>query len=268
MRVCDHTFYVKPYPDYSPSLHYLLFFVASLFRNRLRNAVTWLRFHPPIKESYDALGWGRVSFPTLHSLQWLHVQGLSTFRYSYPSMSVLRFPFKPVCWATPVTPQGILYSRFLLYPTYPAFAVTAFSTVSNFRLVHSGFLSVVSHILAIDSFRTSGLPLTATSGSLLPYRCVATGVYSECNSRLRRAVSGNVILHSVSFQRSLKGSVSGRYPFIPLLGISVGEGSASPLLLPPFRRLAQLKFVCSNVSLHGGIRPCSTGWTCLRHGFR
>lgn len=30
-------------------------------------------------------------------------------------------------------------------------------------------------------------------------------------------------------------SVSGRYPFIPLLGISVREVSASPLLLPPCR---------------------------------
>lgn len=30
-------------------------------------------------------------------------------------------------------------------------------------------------------------------------------------------------------------SVSGRYPFIPLLGISVREVSASPLLLPPRR---------------------------------
>jgi len=33
-------------------------------------------------------------------------------------------------------------------------------------------------------------------------------------------------------------SVSGRYPVIPLVGISVRENSVSPLLLPPHRAIA------------------------------
>lgn len=46
------------------------------------------------------------------------------------------------------------------------------------------------------------------------------GTVAGADSRLQRAVSvvGNT---SRFFQRSIKGSVSGRYPVIPLLGISV-----------------------------------------------
>lgn len=57
------------------------------------------------------------------------------------------------------------------------------------------------------------------------------GTVAGADSRLQRAVSvvGNT---SRFFQRSIKGSVSGRYPVIPLLGISVRKAVAFPSLLP------------------------------------
>lgn len=50
------------------------------------------------------------------------------------------------------------------------------------------------------------------------FRSNKAGVFS----RLQRAVSVPEIALRF-FQRSIRGSVSGRYPFIPLLGVSVRE---------------------------------------------
>ena len=62
------------------------------------------------------------------------------------------------------------------------------------------------------------------------------GTVAGADSRLQRAVSvaGNT---SRFFQRSIKGSVSGRYPVIPLLGISVRKAVAFPSLLPLCRKI-------------------------------
>jgi len=63
----------------------------------------------PIKKSYTA---PPVSGDTIFLLSaslpaMAPRRELSTFRYSYSFATALRFPFKPVCWPTPVTPQGI-----------------------------------------------------------------------------------------------------------------------------------------------------------------
>jgi hypothetical protein len=77
-----------------------------------------------IKKSYTASGAAflfnaSLCTPTPRS-------DLSTFRYSYLCIHAFRLSFKPVCLATPVTPQGISYRTILLYPTYSAIAATAF----------------------------------------------------------------------------------------------------------------------------------------------
>ena len=67
---------------------------------------------------------------------------LSTFRYSYPFATALRFPFKPVCWAVPVTPQGGSYSPIVLYPTHAALAAAAFLTARILDLYIQDFVSI------------------------------------------------------------------------------------------------------------------------------
>ncbi len=83
------------------------------------------------------------------------------------------------------------------------------------------------------------------------------GTVAGADSRLQRAVSvvGNT---SRFFQRSIKGSVSGRYPVIPLLGISVRKAVAFPSVYL-FAGKSYAKFICDNVSLH-----CRMGLTSRR----
>ena len=69
------------------------------------------------------------------------------------------------------------------------------------------------------------------------------GTVAGADSRLQRAVSvvGNT---SRFFQRSIKGSVSGRYPVIPLLGISVRKSrdfSAFPAAFTSFQAQGPVK---------------------------
>lgn len=75
-----------------------------------------------------------------------------------------------------------------------------------------------------------------------------TSCKAGVSSRLQRAVSVAGIAPRF-LQRSIRGSVSGRYPFIPLLGVSVRKAV-------PFRHFylfagkSHAEFVCDNVSLH------------------
>ena len=62
-------------------------------------------------------------------------------------------------------------------------------------------------------------------------------------SRLQRAVSVSEIALRF-FQRSIRGSVSGRYPIIPLLGVSVKENSVFLAAFTFVQATARLKFVC------------------------
>ena len=76
-----------------------------------------------------------------------------------------------------------------------------------------------------------------TPGHLwLGFALSSKGTVAGADSRLQRAVSvaGNT---SRFFQRSIKGSVSGRYTVIPLLGISVRKAFAFPSLLPLCRKI-------------------------------
>lgn len=73
------------------------------------------------------------------------------------------------------------------------------------------------------------------------------GTVAGADSRLQRAVSvvGNT---SRFFQRSIKGSVSGRYPVIPLLGISVRKAVAFPSLLPLCRKILRKVYMRQRVA--------------------
>ena len=73
------------------------------------------------------------------------------------------------------------------------------------------------------------------------------GTVAGADSRLKRAVSvaGNT---SRFFQRSIKGSVSGRYPVIPLLGISVRKAIAFPSLLLLCRRIPRRVYMRQHVA--------------------
>ena len=73
------------------------------------------------------------------------------------------------------------------------------------------------------------------------------GTGASADSRLQRAVSvvGNT---SRFFQRSIKGSVSGRYPVIPLLGISVRKAVAFPSLLPLCRKILRKVYMRQRVA--------------------
>lgn len=80
------------------------------------------------------------------------------------------------------------------------------------------------------------------------------GTVAGADSRLQRAVSvvGNT---SRFFQRSIKGSVSGRYPVIPLLGISVRKAVAFPSLLPLCRKILRKVYMRQRVAaLSNGSR--------------
>lgn len=84
------------------------------------------------------------------------------------------------------------------------------------------------------------------------------GTVAGADSRLQRAVSvvGNT---SRFFQRSIKGSVSGRYPVIPLLGISVRKAVAFPSLLPLCRKILRKVYMRQRVAaLSNGASLCLT----------
>ena len=73
------------------------------------------------------------------------------------------------------------------------------------------------------------------------------GTVAGADSRLQRAVS--VAENTFRFfQRSIKGSVSGRYPVIPLLGISVRKAMAFPSLLPLCRIIPRRVYMRQRVA--------------------
>ena len=80
-------------------------------------------------------------------------------------------------------------------------------------------------------------------GFALPQKGTVAGAYS----RLQRAVSVTENTFRF-FQRSIKGSVSGRYPIIPLLGISVRKVVAFPSLLPLCRRIPRRVYMRQRVA--------------------
>ena len=88
-----------------------------------------------------------------------------------------------------------------------------------------------------------------TPGHLwLGFALSSKGTVAGADSRLQRAVS--VAENTFRFfQRSIKGSVSGRYSVIPLLGISVRKAVAFPSFYL-FAGKSHAEFICDNVSLH------------------
>ena len=73
------------------------------------------------------------------------------------------------------------------------------------------------------------------------------GTVAGADSRLQRAVSVTENTFRF-FQRSIKGSVSGRYPVIPLLGISVRKAVAFPSLLPLCRGIPRRVYMRHRVA--------------------
>ena len=99
----------------------------------------------PIKKSYTAPS--KINddtiFPfTASSPATAPRQELSTFRYSYSYLTVLRLPFEPVCLDAPLTQQGILYPPILLYLTHDAFASAAFLTARILDSYIRDFVSI------------------------------------------------------------------------------------------------------------------------------
>lgn len=143
----------------------------------------------------------------------------------------------------PVTPQGISYTPILLYLTYAVYTTAAFLTARTLDSYLRAFVS-------ISTFSPYAVvnPRPITRGHLwlafaLTFLCDRASVYS----RLQRAVSVPEIALRF-FQRSIRGSVSGRYPFIPLLGVSVRENSVFPVVFTFVQAAARLKFVRQRVA--------------------
>ena len=89
----------------------------------------------------------------------------------------------------------------------------------NFRLVPSGFCQYF-YILAICGYEPPAYHSRPPLARFCPTAVLLLAHKASVFSRLQRAVSVRKI--ALPFlQRSIRGSVSGRYPFIPLLGISV-----------------------------------------------
>ena len=133
----------------------------------------------------------------------------------------------------------------LTFPHTRHFHDYSISTVFRYRPVHSDFSSADITLHTRHRYFIDSRPITPSHlwlGFALPIRAVA-GAYS----RLQRAVSVSENAFRF-FQRSIRGSVSRRYPIIPLLGVSVREFS-SPSFLPLCRR-THAEFICDNVSLH------------------
>ena len=133
----------------------------------------------------------------------------------------------------------------LTFPHTRHFHDYSISTVFRYRPVHSDSSSADVTLHTRHRYFIDSRPITPSHlwlGFALPIRAVA-GAYS----RLQRAVSVSENAFRF-FQRSIRGSVSRRYPVIPLLGVSVREFS-SPSFLPLCRR-THAEFICDNVSLH------------------
>ena len=97
-----------------------------------------------------------------------------------------------------------------------------------------------------------------TPGHLwLGFALSSKGTVAGADSRLQRAVS--VAENTFRFfQRSIKGSVSGRYSVIPLLGISVRKAVAFPSLLPLCRKIPRRVYMRQRVAaLSKGSSPPS-----------
>ena len=89
----------------------------------------------------------------------------------------------------------------------------------NFRLVPSGFCQYF-YILAICGYEPPAYHSRPPLARFCPTAVLLLAYKASVFSRLQRAVSVWEIALPF-FQRSLRGSVSGRYPIIPLLRISV-----------------------------------------------
>ena len=91
-------------------------------------------------------------------------------------------------------------------------------------------------------------PRPNTPGHLwLGFALSPKGTVAGAYSRLQRAVSVTENTFRF-FQRSIKGSVSGHYPVIPLLGISVRKAVAFPSLLPLCRRIPRRVYMRQRVA--------------------
>ena len=141
----------------------------------------------------------------------------------------------------------------LTFPHIRHFHDYSISTVFRYRPVHSDFSSADVTLHTRHRYFIDSRPITPSHlwlGFALPIGAVA-GAYS----RLQRAVSVSENAFRF-FQRSIRGSVSRRYPIIPLLVVSDRELStpsfrefSSPSFLPLCRR-THAEFICDNVSLH------------------
>ena len=113
---------------------------------------------------------------------------------------------------------------------------------SRFRLVHSG-LCQYYYILAICGYEPPAYHSRPPLARFCPTAALLLANKASVFSRLQRAVSVQEI--ALPFlQRSLRGSVSGRYPFIPLLGIPVRKSrnlSAFPAAFTSFQALGPVK---------------------------
>lgn len=111
----------------------------------------------------------------------------------------------------------------LTFPHIRHFHDYSISTVFRYRPVHSDFSSADVTLHTRHRYFIDSRPITPSHlwlGFALPIGAVA-GAYS----RLQRAVSVSENAFRF-FQRSIRGSVSRRYPIIPLLVVSVREFSS------------------------------------------
>ena len=157
----------------------------------------------------------------------LHVPRLSTFRYLYSYIITLSSALQTCALSSACNTARYFISTNLTLPHARHFHDYGISTISRSRPVHSDFCQRMSpRILSIGILWTPDLTSPTISGSDLPYTVVA-----DAFSRLQRAVS--VPENALCFlQRSIRGSVSRRYPIIPLLEISVRKISLSVTFTP------------------------------------
>ena len=116
----------------------------------------------------------------------------------------------------------------LTFPHIRHFHDYSISTVFRYRPVHSDFSSADVTLHTRHRYFIDSRPITPSHlwlGFALPIGAVA-GAYS----RLQRAVSVSENAFRF-FQRSIRGSVSRRYPIIPLLVVSVREFSSPSFYL-------------------------------------
>ena len=118
----------------------------------------------------------------------------------------------------------------------------AFLTVRHLGLYIRDFVSI-STILAICGYEPPAYHSRPPLTRFCPIAVLLLAYKASVFSRLQRAVSVQEI--ALPFlQRSLRGSVSGRYPVIPLLGISVRKSrdfSAFPAAFTSFQAQGPVK---------------------------